>query len=287
MNDTMLHDIAGPAPLAGYEELAPARQRLMAAVAAEARPVRRRSFRSLAVRRSAFAGALAAGVVAAIVGTVVLTPRSGNEGAAQASPAEVLHLAAATAATEPFTAPRPDQLMYVKSTHYQGWFSVDGTHRGLANGAVVAGCKNGHADLFKSNSKVIGTVACTPDPAYLPDAPTDVAGMTKYLAKLHVGASPNMTGKAVYDLLFFHYLKPAAQAALFNTMATAPGIWVIPSAQDISGRPGIAVAWKFQGETVELIFDKKTHAFLGANTSPTDGDALLKMVIVDKVGQTS
>jgi hypothetical protein len=94
---------------------------------------------------------------------------------------------------------------------------------------------------------VIGTEPCGPDPAYLPDLPTDPDAMLAYLYRNHSGqiGDANAIGKDIFFLLNDHYLLPARGRPC--------------SAR----RPGIGVAWDTDGRSGMIVFDRTTDALLG------------------------
>jgi hypothetical protein len=142
----------------------------------------------------------------------------------------------------------------------------------------------------------IVTIRCTPQPAFFPDMPATASAMLSYLTKTHVvypaGLVPaandlNDVAKNVGDMLDSDYLLPAQQAALYQFLATTPGITLQQSVKDVAGRPGIGVGWSFEGSSAMLIFDPTTYQYLGESTTGTNGeaggDALLQTAIVDSV----
>jgi hypothetical protein len=64
---------------------------------------------------------------------------------------------------------------------------------------------------------------------------------------------------------------------------------VQPGVRDISGRPGVGVGWAFEGSKAMLIFDPRDYTLLGftrwGEQGQEAGDALLKIAIVDRVGE--
>jgi hypothetical protein len=61
---------------------------------------------------------------------------------------------------------------------------------------------------------------------------------------------------------------PAQRAALYEFLATMPGLTLERNVKDISGRPGIGVSWSFMGSTAVLIFDPSVQG-TGAAVVPT------------------
>jgi hypothetical protein len=144
----------------------------------------------------------------------------------------------------------------------------------------------------------IVTTRCEPQPAAFPDMPTDPALMLAYLVKIQAayptgitsqGIELNDLAKNVGNMLDTNYLLPAQQAALYQFLATTPGITLAHPAKDVAGRSGIGVQWTFEGTSTMLIFDPSTYQYLGTSTTETAshvaGTALLQTAIVDTAGQ--
>jgi hypothetical protein len=172
-------ELGRPAQLPDPDELRPARDRLLAAAAAErghdARlapvppgPPRRRDrhdhrdrpdHRGGRGRRWAVAGGATAATAAGIAAVLVLAPTTtlvpgsttapggGQLPPARAGAAEVLHLAAVAASKQPDLHPRPNQFVFTEIKQGSGaprrtWKSVDGTRDGLM---VDPGLEGGRA----------------------------------------------------------------------------------------------------------------------------------------------
>ena len=97
----------------------------------------------------------------------------------------------------------------------------------------------------------------------------------------------NDLGKEIDSLLSDTYLLPAQRAALFRYMARTPGYFVVRHAADAIGRPGVGIAWRYQGSETMIIFDPRNYAYLGDRTDAAaasyQGAALVKLKIVDSV----
>jgi hypothetical protein len=114
------------------------------------------------------------------------------------------------------------------------------------------------------------------DYAYTSRLPTDTEGMRQHL---YIGLQ-NDPGKTIAawqrvgGLLTEAYLPAAQRAALFRAAATIPGVEAVASAKDAVGREGAAVALTdTEGTRQEYIFDRRTHAYLGARTVVVDAAA--------------
>lgn len=107
----------------------------------------------------------------------------------------------------------------------------------------------------------------------------------------------NDMAKGIFSLMQSTYLLPRQRAALYELMARTPGFTVVPGVLDAVGRAGVGVEWSFMGSRAgAIILDPRTYAFLGVRTWPSpgfhgpgandyDGDALIKVAIVSKIGQ--
>ena len=238
---------------------------------------------------------------------------------------EVLEHAAAAALKEPVVVPRDDQFAYTKLVGAGGqvelsWLSVDGTRDGLIetpmNGkmqkTVPLGCVNGSRKIrtpgrdgkpLKGGHKPIPiktpvpmdgpvvTVPCTPERAFFPDMPTTAAAMGPYLERTQGIRLNDLNdlSKTVGFILESDYILPAQRAALYQYLATTPGLTVERHVRDVSGRPGIGVVWHFYGSKAMNIFDPRTFAYLGMTTwgeqGQLGGDALVQTAIVDRAGE--
>jgi hypothetical protein len=267
----LLTDLADRTPLPTTTDLAPARDRLMTAIATEpaVRPRTRRRF--------LISGAAVVGLAAAITAVVSL---GGLEPVGVAPPearaAEVLREAAAAARAQPFAEPRPDQFLYQKSqdvtgTVLESWRSIDDTREGLLEHSgireVLGACP-------------VGETEC--DPAYLPDLPTDKEGMAEYLRSGMSGepSDTNYVGKTALAL-FGKILKPEARAALFEAVSDFEGLTVDEHAVDPAGRPGIGISWSANGWAGSFVLDATTYEYLGM----PENSAQLATGVVDAVGE--
>ncbi len=144
----------------------------------------------------------------------------------------------------------------------------------------------------------IVTTGCAPQPAFFPEMPTDPGSMLAYLVKIQLAYPTGLVrpsiqlndlAKNVGNMLATDYLLPAQRAALYRFLATTPGVTLVQSVTDVSGRPGIGVQWSFEGSSTMLIFDPNTYQYLGTSNAgtggPTAGTALLQTAIVDTAGQ--
>jgi hypothetical protein len=137
----------------------------------------------------------------------------------------------------------------------------------------------------------IVTNHCTAQPAFFPNMPTDPGALLPYLERTQGVRLSNLNdlAKTVGWLLDTDFLLPAQQAALYQFLATTPGINIQQSVKDVAGRQGIGVKWSFEGSSAMLIFDPATYQYLGTttigNNAEVAGDALLQTAVVDTAGQ--
>ncbi|MGH3123558.1 MAG: CU044_5270 family protein [Streptosporangiaceae bacterium] len=271
-------------------------------------------------RRLALAG-LAISVAA---GATLLVTARGPGAPAMVPPridavsAHVLDLAAAAARRQPGGPPRPDQFIYHAIRDggghlYQSWLSVDGTRTGLARGigggtwAYLPGCRDGRDRVNASvlHGGTNGWEHCTPTPAYLPGMPTSASAMGGYLKRTQgvtlgdTVAEVDMLGGTINDLLMSTYLAPRQLAAVYDFLASTPGFTVVPDAVDAVGRHGVGIRWQVSdgqaiapGDTAMIIFNPRTGAYMGGRTTylgegPRNysGDAIVKLAVVNRIGQ--
>jgi hypothetical protein len=233
---------------------------------------------------------------------------------------QVLDTAAAAALSHPGATPRPDQFVYTKvgdgGGHVaQTWLSVDGSRNGIMEGqgatgtTTILGCVNGKRQIrlpgyngkpytgpAKPKAPVpldgpVVTEPCIPQPAFFPAMPTTASAMPAYLAKTQGVRlnDVNDVAKVVEGMFQSDYLLPAQRAALYEFLATTPGLTLERNVKDISGRLGIGVGWSFMGSKAVLIFDPRTYTLLGMTTwgdqGQVGGGALLQMAITNQAGQ--
>jgi hypothetical protein len=92
--------------------------------------------------------------------------------------------------------------------------------------------------------------------------------------------------------LLYNGSPPSVTAALYRAAALIPGVTVVPDATDTIDRPGVAVAFTFQGIRTEWIFSKQTLQYLGSreinitNGTLVSQQAIQQRAFVDHAGQT-
>jgi hypothetical protein len=305
--------------VAGFEELAPSRRRLMAAIASEpvvssgheadgpsapatGAPIRR--------SRSGRAAALIVVAAAAVTLALIVVPGTTHAGprslpSDELTAAVFLHQAASAVERDAVHVPQPNQFVYTETEDSDGtvdrtWLSVDGASPGRVDGAgagsdEIASCTVAQAEATR----------CYPAAGFLPGLPTDPSTLLAFLNRIGIidtvgqandslpGWEDNVIGKAVMYLMQTTYLLPAQQAALYDLMAGTPGFQVVADLKDAIGRTGVGIEWSFQGDSGVVIFDPTTYDFLGVRTwpgspsvgGPYDGSALVAVAVVDRLGE--
>ncbi len=238
-------------------------------------------------------GVGAAAAAAAVPVAVAVLP-GGTPAPAAADPVQVLNLAAAALRSAPAVTPRADQFVYEHDGDYQAWLSVDGTHDGLVKNptfVAVPGCVNGTM-LAAGNYPGLRPAPCTPQPAYLPDVPTEPGALRAWLRARANGPNEkkdptdatgvNAFAKTAMTVLTQNYTLPATRSALFRVMSTYPGLSVTTY-----GVPTgcVGITWSYGGGHTTLVFERTTHDYLG--TADDDGDVTVATLkLVEHVGDT-
>ncbi|WP_433510791.1 CU044_5270 family protein [Nonomuraea sp. CA-143628] len=244
-------------------------------------PRRARRFRlPRAGGRVLAAGALAV-VITAVASVVGIpggdTPRPIVPGLAlPAANAQVLlHKAAAVARDRPFTAPRPNQWVYIE-TRIQGpgnaapgevqtpktpmKTTVDRAWT-RADGKVLAMFEDGK--LVRSST---GGGMPPVDYATVAALPTDPDALLAWLYR-NLGGSQKedvVAYRLLGSLLNDNLVPPAQEAAVYQAMAKIPGVTVNEDAVDVAGRPALAVGCVEDGWVGhEILLDRTTYTYLG------------------------
>jgi len=95
--------------------------------------------------------------------------------------------------------------------------------------------------------------------------PTDPASLGKMISDRQIVDGPNGDWESFVlaaDLLRDSYARPDLRSALFTYMATLPGIELLGSTRDATGRPGIVLASTHDGSRYEVVFDRSTGKVL-------------------------
>jgi hypothetical protein len=260
----------------------------------------------------------------------------GASPAASAQAADILRLAAVAAEHQPALIASPSQFIYIKSVGSSAamtgdssgritsvhmitelretWQSAAGTRNGLLReqprspasmsrpaGAwqttVLPGCRDGRPNPVAGAALSNGR--CVPQPAYLAALPTTAPAMLAYLYKNSHGQNPPAVQAFITagDLIRESYVAPAALAAPFAAAAQIPGVSVAEHAVNAAGQHGVAVQQTYNGISEQLIFNPRTHAFIGERQvavsassglrvgTVLDSTAILRLAVVDQAGQ--
>ncbi|GGM82010.1 CU044_5270 family protein [Dactylosporangium sucinum] len=261
------------------------RHRVLSATGRTPHPRRRAWSR---VWQSALVSAATAAVAAAIAVPVVIT-RSGGDRPPET--AEVAQLAAERAAAGAVVSALPGQFVYIESVmryltvqHGQApsaadegplvvreWRSVDGTRDGLVrrrpldqpqaawHDETVAGCRDG----YQSTAVPQWRVPCASGSSVGAGLPVDADAMLAYLRRSGGGDDQAFDNAA--RVLYLSQHTPAVQAAVFAAVGRIPGVSVRRDVVDVTGRSGVALAYRGPDAETELIFDRTTFAYLGVN----------------------
>jgi hypothetical protein len=166
------------------------------------------------------------------------------------------------------------------ATTREAWLSVDGSR----DGAVTP---SGSTDLVAIPA---GELA---EPAYGGHLPRTAKGMREYLYRR--AADDDVAFADAVGLAQETLLPAATRAALFEAMATIPGVEVVPDARNIDGERGVAIARAGTHIRDELIFSRDGHRVIGQRTvvASDAGDhpagtvlyttAVLEVAVVDQV----
>ena len=275
------------------------KEQLVSHIHAERSPLRRRVQR----RPRSFALAGAAAVAAAAIVAALVLP-SGEPGGASPAAAAVLRHAARAAARQPVTAPpAPGQFVYTKSesmfedsavTNQQqtidfyehvtreAWIGPDGSGRIREVASSPRFVSAADKAAWVAAGKPALTTGRNSDETFragglgyldLSKLPTDPARLRTLIENRTVEAGPPgdaETFTIIGDLLRETYAPPGVRAALYTIASELSGVELVGTTHDHLGRPGTAVAYVAQGLRHELIFDPRTSALLGEQTTVAD-----------------
>ncbi|MFF0522070.1 CU044_5270 family protein [Actinomadura nitritigenes] len=264
------------------------RDRLTAA----ARPARRWSRLPKPAVMGLLAGTAAVAAAAAITVAQVVAPD--GHGAATAAAAEVLRDAAATARSGPPVGPGVYSYTRELVVHpgapgeeqcTETWLRRDGS---MAAFAKYAERYVGRCDPGNRPGRIPATGSEHDDRRPDADVRTLPADPSALRARLYSdaahgrGENPDTTGSR--DQIVFNRIgrllsmtvPPDLRAALFQTLATIPGVDAVRGQKDALGRPGIALVRSFDDRTVPgslaIILAPGTYRYLGWKTVQDMGD---------------
>ncbi|SDM64203.1 CU044_5270 family protein [Nonomuraea jiangxiensis] len=230
------------------------------------------------------------GLLAALISAVALVANPGGVEAPHsivpgiavpvANAQALLGRAAAAAGNRAFTAPRPDQWVYIE-TRLQGVpkattdevqtpdtpleTRVDRSWT-RADGKEMAYFENG--ELVRSAT---GGAMPPQDYATVASLPTDPDALLSWMYAKVIGGPNgseedrhNQAYRLLGSMLAQNLVPPAQEAAVYGAMAKIPGVTVNTDAVDVDGRPAVAVARVENGwVSHELLLDRSTYTYLG------------------------
>jgi hypothetical protein len=249
-------------------------------------------------RRAAILAGAAVGL--GLVGSQ-LVGLTGTGPTAQA--ATVLTAAASAVESSSGPAPRQDQFVYLRILHVTSgmrqtmeiWTSADGSRQGLSRSRGFLGSNELPVETYRP-AEGLRQAPYT----VLAKLPTDPAALLKVLYADPAVSQDVTHNKVSRDVAVWGLIRdlvqnaPAVQkAALFKAAATIHGITYVADAADAAGRSGEAVGLPDPRlGSVQFIFDKTTHAFLGerilaqgSTTKVQFNDTVERVAVVDKAGQ--
>ncbi|WP_431904908.1 CU044_5270 family protein [Nonomuraea sp. bgisy101] len=276
-----------------------ARDALLQRAAATAPRRARRVHLTRAGRRAVTIGMLAA-VISAVALVVdpagVEAPRPVVPGLAMpaANAQALLGRAAEAAGNRAFTAPGPDQWVYIE-TRFQGvrnaapgevqtsrtpletrvdrsWTRADGKELALFEDGKLVRSPTGGA-MPPQDYATVAALPTDPD-ALLAWMYANIGDLWDSEEDRH-----NSAYRLLGSLLAQNLVPPAQETAVYRAMAKIPGVTVNPDAVDVDGRPAVAVARVEDGwVSHELLLDRSTYTYLGERavasadyTSPEPG----------------
>jgi len=230
MNDLdLVTDLTPDIPLAEPADLARARSRLTAAIAAEgtgARARMRRSWRARPAKQLTVITAVAAAAAAAAALIVVpghspsappavqrpavrpsARPAAGPPAVVKLAAAQFFRKAAAVSGRQPVTSPGPDQFVYTETEGANGvasrqWLSAEGNRAGLVENAGQRPFRSPPCTVAQAEAGgkpppgliASGVYHCAEQAGYLPSMPTDPHKLLAYLVKVGIADAPPRPG---------------------------------------------------------------------------------------------
>jgi hypothetical protein len=241
---------------------------------------------------------VAAAAAAAVVGgTFTLLLPGGATRPPSAAAAELQQLAT-VAADQPATSPPgPGQYQYTESVAAytsttveasglsytvlvpqtrQIWVAADGSGRLVESYGQASflsaqdqanWVRDGSPSLAEAPSdESFGPGGLSVGPNGMSSLPTDPVALGALLSARKIEGGPPGPAEdftQVGDLLRETDASPQLRAALYQVAASIPGVTMLGSVTDHSGRPGVGIAFVSGGTRHELIFDPATAALLG------------------------
>ncbi|MEJ3744258.1 CU044_5270 family protein [Actinomycetes bacterium KLBMP 9797] len=314
---TERHDVARLLPELVERDLSSDRQRqlqefVMSEIHQDLRAAERAPRRA-PKRRLILAAAAVAAVTAVAMGAGTLglardgdAPRAGGQGEELTPVAQTFELAAAYAAARPFTAPRPDQWIYVESRIRNA--GAVAQSKGLEPDVTSRTWKRGDgkqsADLHDGRLVIVdGTNQYVVPPMDYPTLaalPTDPRALLSRIQEWVAGPGTDQervnsaSFGVIASILRDNLLPPTVTASLMRAAALIPGVTLSSASEEVDGRQVTVVGRVEDGSRYEqLLLDRDTHAFVGHRTVAVQtGEAQVTITrlaarVVDAAGQTS
>jgi hypothetical protein len=119
-----------------------------------------------------------------------------------------------------------------------------------------------------------------PTPAYLASLPTDPRTLLTTIREQLPALKPDPSGQADVQQVFLTVatlvtkadalLSPQLRTALYQALASLPGITRLPGATDLAGRSGLAISRTADGVRCDLILDQASSRVIGVRQVLTD-----------------
>lgn len=254
-----------------------ARTRLLATVVEPAKN-RPRSLTRKVAWRTAVAGALAATVA---IGFTVAENTGGSEPVADAAVVSVLNHAATAAASRPFTAPRPDQWVYLRSKMFSFNLGGGGGPTGVpvALGTFSRWTQAGGTQLYVSDSMSHGKLVKVPyrgmdfppqHYATLSKLPTKPSALLAWLSANRPAGHRTTDFQDLSVMLdAASIMPPKVEAAIYQAMKRLPGVSIRRGVKDLRGRNAVGILGREDASVggvplnEMVLLDPTTYAFLG------------------------
>jgi hypothetical protein len=205
-------------------------------------------------------------------GATLVVSASGTNGSA-------IELAASYAAAQPFTAPRPDQWIYIETKHVaKGAMALskgavtDSTSREWkrADGTKIAALVDGKLHVQQNIAHLVGfSKNDYASMAALPSDPQELLAL--FRKELQDPNAPTVTEQQIDSATFTtiarlledNLLPPEVTAALLRAAAAIPGVTQSPEAIAVDGREVIAVGLVTDWMREDILIASDTKEFVG------------------------
>lgn len=193
---------------------------------------------------------------------------------------QALGRAAFEAQRRPFTAPRPDQWVYVQTEYRRvgdpekrGVWTPGSRPRKTVDSIWTRADGRLMASLEKGRLEVSPTGGAMPpqDYATLSKLPRDPDALLAWLRKAGGPGGDASRFSLLGSLLAGSVLPPAQEAAIYRALAKIPGVTLDKRAVDLDGRPALSLAIPAEGwPRDEVLLDPSTFGYRGHRTTVTE-----------------